>query len=292
MNSFTIKDIENITGIKAHTIRIWEQRYNFLKPQRSDTNIRHYSNNELITVLNIALLNKNGFKISHIDKMSEADVKAKIFALTQAQAQQERTVNELIEHMIDLDVDKVEKILDNFISSKGIERTITQIIFPFLERIGILWLTNRINPAQEHLVTNIIRQKLILGIDGVKSPIQTNKSVLLFLPEGEHHELGLLFIYYLLKSRGIRVYYIGANAPLKDVEYLTQYKPPTFIYSHLTAVAHNFNFERFLFNAGVQLKNFNVIISGLLTQNYKKKVPANISFKKSLNEVMEYIAAI
>jgi DNA-binding transcriptional MerR regulator len=292
MNSFTIKDIENITGIKAHTIRVWEQRYNFLKPQRSDTNIRHYSNNELITVLNIALLNKNGFKISHIDKMSEADVKAKIFALTQAQAQQERTVNELIEHMIDLDVDKVEKILDNFISSKGIERTITQIIFPFLERIGILWLTNRINPAQEHLVTNIIRQKLILGIDGVKSPIQTNKSVLLFLPEGEHHELGLLFIYYLLKSRGIRVYYIGANAPLKDVEYLTQYKPPTFIYSHLTAVAHNFNFERFLFNAGVQLKNFNVIISGLLTQNYKKKVPANISFKKSLNEVMEYIAAI
>jgi len=283
MNSFTIKDIENITGIKAHTIRVWEQRYNFLKPQRSDTNIRHYSNNELITVLNIALLNKNGFKISHIDKMSEADVKAKIFALTQAQAQQERTVNELIEHMIDLDVDKVEKILDNFISSKGIERTITQIIFPFLERIGILWLTNRINPAQEHLVTNIIRQKLILGIDGVKSPIQTNKSVLLFLPEGEHHELGLLFIYYLLKSRGIRVYYIGANAPLKDVEYLTQYKPPTFIYSHLTAVAHNFNFERFLFNAGVQLKNFNVIISGLLTQNYKKKVPANISFKKSLN---------
>ena len=292
MNSFTIKDIENITGIKAHTIRVWEQRYNFLKPQRSDTNIRHYSNNELITVLNIALLNKNGFKISHIDKMSEADVKAKIFALTQAQAQQERTVNELIEHMIDLDVDKVEKILDNFISSKGIERTITQIIFPFLERIGILWLTNRINPAQEHLVTNIIRQKLILGIDGVKSPIQTNKSVLLFLPEGEHHELGLLFIYYLLKSRGIRVYYIGANAPLKDVEYLTQYKPHTFIYSHLTAVAHNFNFERFLFNAGVQLKNFNVIISGLLTQNYKKKVPANISFKKSLNEVMEYIAAI
>ncbi len=292
MNSFTIKDIENITGIKAHTIRVWDQRYNFLKPQRSDTNIRHYSNNELITVLNIALLNKNGFKISHIDKMSEADVKAKIFALTQAQAQQERTVNELIEHMIDLDVDKVEKILDNFISSKGIERTITQIIFPFLERIGILWLTNRINPAQEHLVTNIIRQKLILGIDGVKSPIQTNKSVLLFLPEGEHHELGLLFIYYLLKSRGIRVYYIGANAPLKDVEYLTQYKPPTFIYSHLTAVAHNFNFERFLFNAGVQLKNFNVIISGLLTQNYKKKVPANISFKKSLNEVMEYIAAI
>jgi len=292
MNSFTIKDIENITGIKAHTIRVWEQRYNFLKPQRSDTNIRHYSNNELITVLNIALRNKNGFKISHIDKMSEADVKAKIFALTQAQAQQERTVNELIEHMIDLDVDKVEKILDNFISSKGIERTITQIIFPFLERIGILWLTNRINPAQEHLVTNIIRQKLILGIDGVKSPIQTNKSVLLFLPEGEHHELGLLFIYYLLKSRGIRVYYIGANAPLKDVEYLTQYKPPTFIYSHLTAVAHNFNFERFLFNAGVQLKNFNVIISGLLTQNYKKKVPANISFKKSLNEVMEYIAAI
>ena len=170
MNSFTIKDIENLSGIKAHTIRIWEQRYSFLKPQRTDTNIRYYSSNEVKTILNIALLNKYGFKISHIDKMNEAELKEKILSLTGTLAQQERIVNELIQHMIDLDIDEFEKILDNYILARGIEKTILQIIFPYLEKIGILWLTDHINPAQEHLVTNIIRQKLIVGIEGVATP--------------------------------------------------------------------------------------------------------------------------
>jgi DNA-binding transcriptional MerR regulator/methylmalonyl-CoA mutase cobalamin-binding subunit len=292
MNAFTIKDLENLTGIKAHTIRIWEQRYTFLKPQRSDTNIRYYSSHELKTVLNIALLNKYGFKISHIDKMNEVQMKERILSLSQAQAQQERVVNELIQNMVDLDLDTFELVLDKYIQSKGIERSITQIIFPFLERIGILWLTNHINPAQEHLVTNIIRQKLIIGIEGVHSHIRINKTLLLFLPEGEHHELGLLFMYYLLKSRGIKVFYIGANAPLKDIAYLANLNQPDYIYCHLTSVAHNFNFEKFLNNYSQKLGDYKLIVSGLLTQGYKKKVPANIEFKKSLVEVMEYIASL
>lgn len=156
MDAFTIKDLENLTGIKAHTIRIWEQRYGFLNPQRTQTNIRYYSNSELKTVLNIALLNKYGYKISHIDRMTPVEMKEKILSLTQAQAQQERIVNDLIHCMVDLRMEDFETVLDNYIMAKGVERTITQIIFPFLERIGILWLTNHVNPAQEHLVTNII----------------------------------------------------------------------------------------------------------------------------------------
>ena len=211
MDAFTIKDLENLSGIKAHTIRIWEQRYNFLNPSRTDTNIRYYSNEELITLLNIALLNKYGYKISHIDKMEPIEMKERILSLTQSEAQLERIVNELIECMVDLRIDDFESVLDFQIASKGIEKTITQIIFPFLERIGILWVTSRVNPAQEHLVTNIIRQKLIVGIEKTLPTLQADATALLFLPEGEHHELGILFMYYLLKTRGVKVLYLGAN---------------------------------------------------------------------------------
>ena len=188
MNSFTIKDLENLSGVKAHTLRIWEQRYHFLKPSRTFTNIRYYSNEELKTILNIALLNKYGYKISHIDKMSEVEIREKILSLTQQQAQQERIVNELVKFMVDLDMESFENTLSSYIVARGIERTITQIIFQYLEKVGILWMTNHINPAQEHLVTNIIRQKLIVGIEGINSPLKSNKSVLLFLPENEYHE--------------------------------------------------------------------------------------------------------
>ena len=292
MNAFTIKDLENLSGIKAHTIRIWEQRYSFIKPQRTDTNIRYYSNEELKIILNISLLNKYGYKISHIDKMDPEEIREKILSLSTVQAQQERVVNEMIQFMVDLDIDKFELLLDNFIQSKGIDKTITQIIFPYLERIGILWLTNHINPAQEHLVTNIIRQKLIVGIEGVFTHIQTNKSVLLFLPEGEHHELGLLYMYYLLKTRGVKTLYLGANVPVKDIEFVSNLKKPDYLYTHLTAVGTNFNFEKFLVQAQARLANFPLVISGQLTQQYKKKIPPKVNFKRSLQEVIEYVGSL
>jgi len=292
MDAFTIKDLENLSGIKAHTIRIWEQRYTFLNPQRTTTNIRYYNNHELKTLLNVALLNKYGFKISHIDKMATTEMREKILSLSQVQAQQERIINDLIQFMIDLNMDSFEETLDNFIMARGIEKSITQIIFPFLEKIGILWMTNHINPAQEHLVSNIIRQKLIVGIESTGSHFQSNSTVLLFLPEGEHHELGLLFIYYLLKSRGVKVLYLGANVPIKDLDYVIGIKKPDFVYTHLTSVANNFNFDRFLSAITIRIPNQKVIISGQMTQNYKKKIPANFQFKTSLSEVMEYIATL
>ncbi len=292
MNAFTIKDLENLSGIKAHTIRIWEQRYNFLKPQRTTTNIRYYTNDELKTVLNIALLNKYGFKISHIDRMQPTEIKERILSLGDAKAIQERVVNELVQEMVDLEIDRFEKIISNYISIKGIERAVLQIIFPFLEKIGILWQTGHIHPAQEHLVTNVIRQKLIVAIEGVSPLIQLNKKFLLFLPEGEHHELGLLFMYYLLKNRGAKVIYLGANVPVKDVEHIVKLKEPDFTFVHLTATCPNFNFERFLHHAEQRFNNIPTIISGQLTQQYKKKVPVNVHFKRSLTEVMDFLASI
>lgn len=289
MDSFTIKDLENLSGIKAHTLRIWEQRYSFLKPSRTFTNIRYYGNEELKKILNIALLNKYGYKISHIDKMNEAEIKEKLLSLSQMEAQQERIVNDLIKNMIDLDMESFENTLDRFILSRGIERAITQIIFPFLEKIGILWLTNHINPAQEHLVTNLVRQKLIVGIEGVSSSIKVNKTVLLFLPEGEYHELGLLFMYFILKSRGANVIYLGSNVPIKDVAYVVNLKKPDYLYSHLTSVGQNFNFDRFLTNLRQKFQNIPVIISGQLTQNFEKKIQPPILFKRSFAEVMQFV---
>ena len=292
MNIFTIKDLENLSGIKAHTIRIWEQRYQFLKPSRTGTNIRYYSNDELKKILNIALLNKYGFKISHIDKMDDREVKEKILSLTQIQAQQEKIINELIQCMVDLNVDTMEDIIDGYIQVKGIERSIIQIIFPFMEKIGILWVTDHINPAQEHLVSNIIRQKLIVGIEGVSTALSVTKSVLLFLPEGEYHELGLLFMYYLLKSRGICAIYLGANVPLTDVEYVARLKRPDYLYTHITAGGHNFNFDKFIHTINRKFASTPMLISGQLTQTYEKKIPPSIALKKSFSEVMEFIAEL
>lgn len=292
MNAFTIKDLENLSGIKAHTIRIWEQRYSFLRPQRTTTNIRYYSNDELKTVLNIALLNKYGFKISHIDRMRPHEIREKILSLGDTRAVQERIVNDLVQEMIDLEMERFEKILANYISAKGIERAIMQIVFPFLEKIGILWQTGHINPAQEHLVTNIIRQKLIVAIETTVSHIRLDKTFLLFLPEGEHHELGLLFMYYLLKSRGAKTIYLGANVPLKDVEHVIRLKHPDILFIHLTATASNFNFERFITKLSQAAGQVPAMISGQLTQGYKKKVPDNVQFKQSLSSVMEFLSSL
>ena len=291
MNSFTIKDLETISGIKAHTIRIWEQRYSLIKPSRTDTNIRRYSSDELRHILNISLLNKNGFKISHISKMSEADIQEKILSLNDLDAQRDRLVNDLIAKLSSMQLDEFEKQIDNYLLSRGIEKTITQLIFPFLEKIGILWLTNSINPAQEHLVTNIIRSKLINGIECAHSHHKMNKSFLLFLPETEYHELGLLYVYYLLKSRGAKVYYLGANVPLKDVAFVIKNLVPDVIYIHLSSTSSKFNFEKYLQMLKIHSGKTQVIISGYITQHYKKNVPERFQLKKSLGQVMEYISS-
>ena len=224
--------------------------------------------------------------------MSEDDMKQKILGINNIHAQQERIVNALIQAMVDMNLESFEALIEDHIKVKGIEKTIHQIIFPFMERIGVLWITDHINPAQEHLVSNIIRQKLIVGTEAVNPLFQLKKSGLLFLPEGEYHELGLLFVQYLLKSRGLKVFYLGANVPLEDVEYVVKYKQPDFIYTHLTSVSSVFNFEKFIQQS---LKRFNatpLIISGRLAATYEKKIPSQIHFKRSLQEVTEFITEL
>ena len=292
MSSYSIKDLEQVTGIKAHTIRIWEQRYNFLQPSRTETNIRSYSSEELKTILNVSLLNKYGFKISHIDKMSADQIEEKILSLNQIDAIRERVVNVLIKEMVSLNMHAFEKQLDIYIGQKGVDKTITEIVFPFLERVGILWMTNHINPAQEHLATNLLRQKIILGIERLPAVSEHNKNVILFMPEGEYHEIGLLFVYFLLKQEGIYVNYLGANVPMKDLVYLTAVKKPNYVFCHLTSPSKVFKLDRFITQIGQVSNTTPVMLSGLFMKDYKGKLSENIAVKKSLAEVIQLIQTI
>lgn len=292
MNTFTIKDIENLSGIKAHTIRIWEQRYSFLKPKRTDTNIRYYNNEDLKMILNIAMLNKYGYKISHINKMSATDMTAKVAELSSGDALQERIVNKMISSMVELNIAEFEKIIDHQIEINGVEKTITRILFPFFERIGILWQTGHINPAQEHLITNIARQKIIVGIDKANPIRKIGKSFMLFLPEKEYHELGLLFVHFLLKSRGAEVFYVGTNVPTKDALFIADIKKPDFLYLHLTSAASGVSAEKLITHLSINFPKNKIIISGFITHNYKRPLPKNIQFKESISQLLDFISSL
>jgi methanogenic corrinoid protein MtbC1 len=224
--------------------------------------------------------------------MNREEMQQKIFSINDIQAQQERLVNALIGHMIDMDTRAFEESIDQFISTKGIERTINTLLFPFLERIGILWITGHVNPAQEHLVTNIIRQKLIVGIESAHPIIKIKKTLLLFLPEGEYHELGLLYMYYVLKSRGIEVLYLGANVPLKDVAFIVSVKKPLHLYTHVTCITGNFKMEKYLNQLRDLIPHTPIIVSGTLAQSQKKRISSTILFKQSMEEVMDYVASL
>jgi DNA-binding transcriptional MerR regulator len=287
MNSFTIKDLENLSGIKAHTIRIWEQRYKFLKPCRTCTNIRYYSNDELQKILSIALLNKYGYKISHIDKMCETEIKDKMLSLSPLEAKQQKIVNDLIVSMVNLDSQNVEKIIDAYIATEGIERTITQIIFPLLDRTGIIWLTNHIDPLQEKLLSNVVRQKLMVALEEMPATIKATKTIVLFTPDGTHRDLGILYMNYILRKRGVNTIYLGANVPLDHVTRIAAAKKPDHIYCHLASFCRNFNLDVFIEAAAKSIKTTPFVVSGRLITTFEGKLAKNIRLIETFPAVIE-----
>ena len=291
MNAFTIRDLENLSGIRAHTIRIWEQRYSFLKPRRTQTNIRYYDSDELKMILNVALLNKNGYRVSTIDRMKPDEISQKILALNSDAAQLDRLINEMLNYMIELNAPAFERTVDEFISHNGIANAISNLIFPFLNKVGILWMTNHVRVSQEHLVSNIVRQKLIRGIEDIKVDDNNSKPIVLFLPGGEYHELGLLYVQYLLKVRGKNTIYLGADVPIEELAYVCSTKQPEVLYTHLTSLPARFNFEKYLLIIKQNINNTPIVISGRVTHDYTKKIPAGIRFGKSLEEVIAHLAA-
>ncbi len=218
MAVYSIKDLEILSGIKAHTIRIWEKRYNLIKPHRTHTNIRYYTDCDLKKILNVAVLNRHGFKISNIARLNETELKEEIIRVSNSSQSHASFLESLIIAMIELDNDKLIGIIEKSTSKIGFKETVIDVLYPFLEKVGILWQAGDVNPVQEHFVSNLIRQKIIAATDGLPNTINPQaKRFLLLLPEGEWHELGLLFAQYLLRESGHEVIYLGQSVPYSDV---------------------------------------------------------------------------
>jgi DNA-binding transcriptional MerR regulator len=235
---YSIKDLERISGIKAHTIRIWEKRYGIVEPSRTDTNIRYYTNEELRKILNISILNNYGVKISRIVGMSPDELRAKVIEISNEEVEESVQVESLLIAMVEIDDARFEKILANCTLRLGFERTVLDVIYPFFKKVGILWQAGAINPAQEHFISNLIRQKLIVAIDGQGIMTRADaKRFLLFLPEGELHELGLLFYNYIIQKAGHRVVYLGQSVPIEEVVKVEQYAPVEYILTSTLSLA-------------------------------------------------------
>lgn len=235
---FSIKDLEKLSGIKAHTLRIWEQRYGILKPERTDTNIRWYCNDKLKHLLNVTFLYEHGYKISKIATLQPSEVIAEVNKIVDTEITVCDQIRGLMLSMIELDEQRFEKIISNNIQHQGFSYTIEKIVYPFLNKIGVMWQTGSINPAQEHFISNLIRQKLIVAIDGLVSPeTPAAKKCLLFLPDGELHELSLLYCNYLLKSQGHRVTYLGQTVPFADLQKVAEIRQPDYLVSIFTHIA-------------------------------------------------------
>jgi DNA-binding transcriptional MerR regulator len=240
MAEYKIKDLEVLSGVKAHTIRIWEKRYNLLSPDRTETQIRLYTDEDLVILLNVCLLYKHGVKISHIANMSFSQIQEKVLEIQQSFDVGDSS-EQLILALLTLDEALFRNTLGSLISEVGLIKTFLDHLIPFLDRIGIMWLVGTINPSQEHFISNLIRQKIIAEIDKMPIPVNTDSPVMLFLPEHEWHEISLLFYQFILREKQLHTVYLGQSLPYDSlVECIRQLKPCALVTSWLTAVEDNF----------------------------------------------------
>lgn len=221
MNKFSISQLSRYSGIKPHTIRIWEQRYNALMPERSDGNTRYYDNRQLRRLLNIVSLSGHGHRVSSLCGMPDKT----LFRLINETMQKDEgpspgesySINQLIAAGLAFDEIHFDKVLSSCLSRWGWKKTYTRVIQPVLLRVGIMWAGDSIPPANEHFISNQVRQKLFMAIDSLPPYRADSVTWLLFLREGEFHELGLLYAAYMLKSAGLRVVYLGPDLPFESV---------------------------------------------------------------------------
>lgn len=231
MKSFSIRNLEHLSGIKTHTIRMWEKRYHLFLPQRNTGNFRYYSFDQLKHLLDIVLLVKAGFKISRIAQLDQSGIKQAVDSLVQCEQRQSKAINMLILCMFCSDIEEFEATLDNCMLSWGTDKTIMQVIIPFLEKTGILSYSD--NSNEVHFVVAAIRKKIILGIEKLNAHQKTAKTALLFLPQNEHYDLLLLYISYLLISSGLKVLYLGTDISIENLKMVVQSKKPDYLYTYI-----------------------------------------------------------
>ena len=226
MSYFSISDLEQLSGTKAHTIRMWEQRYGVLQPTRTSTNIRMYSDDDLRHLLNVTTLCGRGQRISQVARMSDAEIKAAVLACSADAHDYNLHVNALLAAMLNLDEPHLNQLFAEAAQQLGFEQMMLRIAYPLLQRIGLMWLSGAVNPAQEHLLAHLLRQKMLAATDALPSAPKTAPRWVLFLPSDELHELALLFMNYALRVRGHHTLYLGQNLPTADLGAVCKaYKP-------------------------------------------------------------------
>ena len=282
MSNYSIKDLERITGIKAHTIRIWEKRYGLISPRRTESNIRFYCDEDVKKLLNVSILLRNGIKISRIAGMDPQEISRKILELSVMANGHESQIESLVVAMIDLDEMKFEKTLNQAIIRHGFETTLFEIVYPFFERVGVLWQAGSINPAQEHFITNLIKQKIYVAIDSLElSAAPESKKVVVFLPDWELHELGMLIFDYFLKKSGLRVFYLGQKVPEEDVITVAERVRPEYLLTSFSSPIEKDKMVEYIQRIAGQYTHGTLFISGYQTGCIDNGMPSNVRVIKN-----------
>ena len=266
MSIYSIKELGQISGILPHTIRIWEQRYDLLKPLRSETNIRYYDDEQLKKLLNVCELINSGMKISHISKLSKKQIDSEIDILIAKSFQDgnqfDSIVNQIIISLTTFDESLFDKMFSNSILRFGLTETYLKVIYPVLVRIGLMWIKNDIFPAQEHFLTNLIKQKLFVSIDSLPLPKSADQTWVLFLKENEEHEIGLLFANYIIRQQGKRVVYLGSNVPRENLSNVIKHLKATHVYTFFTKNHSIEEVQHLLDNLSLNFKKTKLFVSG------------------------------
>ena len=255
---------------------------------RTDTNIRFYDDASLKLILNVALLNDNGFKISKIANMTEAEMKEEVVKLTEKTLTHDDQIHALTICMIEMDEERFEKVLSTNILKIGFEQTMLNIIYPFMSKIGVLWQTGAINPAQEHFISNLIRQKLIVAIDG-QIYKGGGKKFLLYLPEGELHEISILFAAYLIKLKGHKLIYLGQNTPDEDLQIVYRLHQPEFLMTVITTSPNSEQIQDYIYSISERFNKSEIILSGYQIVGQDLDFPKNVRAMHYIKQLKEFI---
>ncbi len=289
MTLYSIKDLEYLSGIKAHTIRIWEKRYQLLDPNRTETNIRSYSDDDVRKILNVAMLVKSGYKISTVSTFDDARLQAEILRISRNISDPEKNIDQLLFQTVNLDTFGFELLVDKIIGELGFSKTIQDVIFPFFERIGILWQAGSIFTAHEHFVSNLIRNRLIIETAKFDTD-KSAKTALFFLRENELHELGLLFFNFLAAREGLKCIYLGQSLPFDNLSNLLINSDFDFVCTSFIQAIEKPALEQYLANLSLVFNRNKIIVAGRQILIHKPKLPSNVVVIKSSKDFIRRIS--
>ncbi len=290
MDRYTIADLEKLTGIMAGTIRIWERRYRIIKPHRTDTNRRWYDDDDLKRIINISILYRHGIKISKIAGMTGPQIAEQVAIMTKDTSDSDTQIGSLIVAMSEFNENGINDILLKSIITRGFEETFENIVFPFLRRVGIMWHTGSVDIGSEHFVSNIFRKRLIAAIDSLpRTDNPDSKRIILYLPEGELHELGLLFFAFAVNKAGHKAVYLGQSTPFNAlVDVAERWHADILITGTLTGLPVG-RPEDYITRLSSAFSGNKIIVSGALVPIAVKKAYSNVVAVTSLNELKKHL---